>query len=139
MRARREKDIAAARRGHMRQGRCRAGRRRQQGFGLTETLIAALCFAVSLLGLLQYHQALQQAFLSQWQQKQAWRLAWQQLSYYEARGGNAAQPLDPARLAGASGWRFSLTEQRQTVTCRRVVATVITPHWYQAQLARWFC
>ncbi|MGL9720654.1 type IV pilus modification PilV family protein [Symbiopectobacterium sp.] len=64
-------------------GGCRQ-RQRQQGFGLVETAIAALFFAISVLGLLQYHQRLQQVFVHQWQQRQAWHLAYQQLAIYAA-------------------------------------------------------
>lgn len=109
----------------------------QRGFALLEVSIAALCFAVSLLGLLQYHQWQQQAFLHQWQQRQAWRLAYEQLSLYSAGLENAASAWVTRDLP--SGWRLNLTEQMQGVTCRQVISTVVTPRGYQAQLRRWFC
>ncbi|QTF09610.1 potassium:proton antiporter [Brenneria izadpanahii] len=107
---------------------------RQNGFSLPETLAAALLFSVSLLGLLQYHEVLQQAFLHQWQQRQAWRLASQQLETYEA-----GMKYDAIIARSEHGWRFNLQEQRQSAECRKVTVTAITPRRYQAQLTRWFC
>ncbi|MDX5627971.1 MULTISPECIES: prepilin-type N-terminal cleavage/methylation domain-containing protein [unclassified Brenneria] len=106
----------------------------QNGFSLPETLAAALLFAVSLLGLLQYHDVLQRAFQHQWQQRQAWRLVSQQLDAYEA-----GMRHDTVVAAPGSGWRFNLLEQAQSADCIRVTATAVTPRQYQAQLTRWFC
>lgn len=112
-------------------------RQRQRGFGLVETAIAALFFAVSVLGLLHYHQRLQQAFVHQWQQRQAWHLAYQQLAIYAAGRGGEALTLLERDLP--SGWQLALTEQFQTVSCLRVSSSVTTPQHYQARLHRWFC
>ena len=112
-------------------------RQRQQGFGLVETTIAALFFAVSVLGLLHYHQRLQQAFAHQWQQRQAWHLAYQQLAIYAAGRGGEALTLLERDLP--SGGQLALTEQFQTASCLRVSSTVTTPQHYQARLHRWFC
>lgn len=102
-----------------------------------ETAIAALFFAISVLGLLQYHQRLQQAFVHQWQQRQAWRLAYQQLAIYAAgRGGETLTLLERGL---SPGWQLDLTEQFQTAACLRVSSTVTTPQHYQARLYRWFC
>ncbi|RLM31383.1 hypothetical protein BHG07_05860 [Brenneria salicis ATCC 15712 = DSM 30166] len=125
----------------------------QRGFSLTETLVAALLLTLSLLGLLQYHQLLQQSFLHQWQQRQAWRLVAQQLDAYEAgvaytgilNDGMASDDkihdktmLDPTTGIGRK-WQSGLSEQRLTAECRKVTATVTTPTNYQARLTRWFC
>ncbi|WP_409309700.1 prepilin-type N-terminal cleavage/methylation domain-containing protein [Pectobacterium sp. B1J-3] len=123
----------------------------QCGFSLVETLVAALLLTVSLLGLLQYHQVLQESFLHQWQQRQAWQQVVQQLEAYDAGvtytmgfndntgpshgvNGNSASVI-----ASERGWQSSLSEQRITAECRKVTATMITPRNYQAQLTRWFC
>lgn len=106
----------------------------QSGVSLPETLAAALLFAVSLLGLLQYHEVLQRSFHHQWQQRQAWRLVSQQLEAYEA-----GMRYDTTAAAPGGGWRFNLVEQAQSAGCRRVTATAVTPRQYQAQLTRWFC
>ncbi|WP_307833645.1 prepilin-type N-terminal cleavage/methylation domain-containing protein [Candidatus Symbiopectobacterium sp. 'North America'] len=97
-----------------------------------ETAIAALFFAISVLGLLQYHQRLQQAFVHQWQQRQAWHLAYQQLAIYAAgRGGETLTLLERGL---SPGWQLDLTEQFQTAACLRVSSTVTTPQHYQAHL-----
>lgn len=110
----------------------------QSGFSLPETLVAALLFAVSLMGLLQYHQILQQSFQHQWQQRQAWRFAMQQLEAYEA-----GVPYDSFALGHeasfSKNWQFSVSEQLQSPECRQVTARVMTPRRYQATLNRWFC
>ncbi|UAY98403.1 potassium:proton antiporter [Dickeya dadantii] len=102
------------------------------GFSLPETLVAALLFAVSLTGLLQYHQILQQSLLHQMQQRQAWRLAHQQL---ETEGAGS---ISPPQIVPA-GWGVNREEQRYPPACRRVTVTVVTPYRYRAVLGRWFC
>lgn len=106
----------------------------QSGFSLPETLAAALLFAVSLLGLLQYHEVLQHSFQHQWQQRQAWRLASQQLEAYET-----GMKYDTTIAVLENGWRFNLLEQSRSAGCLRVTATATTPRQYQAQLTRWVC
>ncbi|WJV54949.1 prepilin-type N-terminal cleavage/methylation domain-containing protein [Prodigiosinella aquatilis] len=106
----------------------------QQGFSLPETLVAALLFAVSLAGLLQYHQVLQQLLQHQWQQRQAWRFAHQQLDVY---GSAAGEEVRVTSLP--SGWSMTLTEQVRTPACRSVTVTTVTPYRYRAVLTRWFC
>ncbi|KHN51249.1 prepilin-type N-terminal cleavage/methylation domain-containing protein [Pectobacterium fontis] len=110
----------------------------QSGFSLPETLVAALLFAVSLMGLLQYHQILQQSFQHQWQQRQAWRLAIQQLEAYEA-GVSYPSDVDNTVSLPGKNWQFSVSEQLQNGECRQVTARVMTPRRYQATLNRWFC
>ncbi len=100
--------------------------------------MAALLFAVSLMGLLQYHQMLQQSFQHQWQQRQAWRFAIQQLEAYEA-GVPHPFTLDNAASQSSKHWQFSLSELRQNGECRQVTVRVMTPRRYQATLNRWFC
>ncbi|MEI7307847.1 prepilin-type N-terminal cleavage/methylation domain-containing protein [Pectobacterium carotovorum] len=112
---------------------------RQYGFSLPETLVAALLFAVSLMGLLQYHQILQQSFQHQLQQRQAWRFAMQQLEAYEADMPYHPSDLDNIASLAGKNWQFSVSEQRQNGECLQVTARVMTPRRYQATLNRWFC
>ncbi|GKX43448.1 peptidase [Pectobacterium carotovorum subsp. carotovorum] len=114
-------------------------RSRQSGFSLPETLVAALLFAVSLMGLLQYQQILQQSFQHQLQQRQAWRFAMQQLEAYEADMPYHPSDLDNIASLASKNWQFSVSEQRQNAECRQVTARVMTPRRYQATLNRWFC
>lgn len=114
-------------------------RSRQSGFSLPETLVAALLFAVSLMGLLQYHQILQQSFQHQLQQRQAWRFAMQQLEAYEAGVRYNPSDIDNTASLASKNWQFSVSEQLQNGECRQVTARVMTPRRYQATLNRWFC
>lgn len=104
---------------------------REAGFSLPETLVAALLLAVFLVGLLQYHQALQQSWRHQWQWRQGWRLAHQQLEAYGA--GAVVENRLP------SGWLMTRAEQSRTAACRRVTVTVTAPLRHRAVLSRWFC
>ncbi|WJM86467.1 prepilin-type N-terminal cleavage/methylation domain-containing protein [Dickeya chrysanthemi] len=102
------------------------------GFSLPETLVAALLFAVSLAGLLQYHQVLQQSLLHQMQQRQAWRLA-----HYRLEEESAGRVSASAGMP--TGWELHRAEQLSSPACRRVTVTVVTPYHYRAVLNRWFC
>ncbi|GAB7209906.1 hypothetical protein OS31_14120 [Dickeya oryzae] len=77
------------------------------GFSLPETLVAMLLFAVSLAGLLQYHQVLQQSLLHQMQQRQAWRLAHQKLEGEKRRAGFIVAAR--SRRMGCEPYRTSLS------------------------------
>jgi len=104
---------------------------KQAGFSLPSLLLAALFFSVSLLGLLQYHQVLLQAFQRQAQLHQAWQLAHQQLEIHAA-GGH--QPLSlPV------GWQLQQQTDRVQPACERLSVRVITRDQQQAYLQRWYC
>lgn len=113
----------------------------QLGFSLIEVLIAALLFAVSLLGLLQYHQVLLQAFQRQWQYQQAWLLAHQQLEVLNASSG----PVDHTDnrlgnvLALPAYWQREIETEATQPDCWRRTVKIHTPLGQQAELSRWHC
>lgn len=111
---------------------------KQSGFSLPEALIAALLFSVSLLGLIQYHQALSDSFQRQWQIRQAWTLAQQRLDEYASEGSNQSQLILPV-WKGARAWQLSLSDSAADSGCRAVTALVETPDKYKASLTRWMC
>lgn len=108
---------------------------RQSGFSLTETLVAALLFSLSLLGLLQYYQVLAYSFQYQWQGARAWQLAHQRLESAEF----ATASGDAGSSSLAEGWRLQVSRSFPTAGCRRIGVSVMPPLHPPVQLARWFC
>ncbi|WP_024910117.1 prepilin-type N-terminal cleavage/methylation domain-containing protein [Chania multitudinisentens] len=106
----------------------------QQGFSLPEVLIAALLFAVSLLGLLQYHQVLLQSFQRQWQYRQAWSLAHHQLEMFNA---NAVTQDNPLPLP--PHWQREIETRSVEADCLRRTVKIQTPLRQQVELSRWYC
>ncbi|WP_145589217.1 prepilin-type N-terminal cleavage/methylation domain-containing protein [Yersinia rochesterensis] len=105
----------------------------QQGFSLPEALIAALFFSVSLLGLLQYHQALLQGFSSLWQQRQAWSLLNQHI---ESSGG---EPTKALTLGMKPNWQYHQLINRIDGECTEFTFILKMQSTQQVELSRWFC
>lgn len=106
----------------------------QHGFSLLEVLISALLFSVSLLGLLQYHHILLQAFHRHWQVRQAWSAAHQSLDAFIISG-----PLDSGVEKLEVGWQQTITTSVVDGQCRQMTSTVTTPQDKQAKLSRLLC
>jgi len=103
----------------------------QQGFSLTEALIAMLLLSVSILGLLNYYQSLTYGFMRQWQVQQAWAEAHSQLEAYSVTG-KGTEPF-------TEGWEFLLTGISDAQSCKLVSAKIQTPAKYHAMLQRLIC
>jgi prepilin peptidase dependent protein C len=108
--------------------------RYQRGFSLPEALIAALFFSVSLLGLLQYHQALLQGFSSLWQQRQAWSLLHQHI---ESTGDDI--PARPLISGMKPNWLYRQFIGRIEGECTEYTFILTMQQNQQAELSRWFC
>ncbi|CNK88014.1 prepilin-type N-terminal cleavage/methylation domain-containing protein [Yersinia vastinensis] len=106
----------------------------QQGFSLPEVLIAALFFTVSLLGLLQYHQALLQGFSALWQQRQAW--SWLN-QHIESGADNIPSKQLNSELA--PNWHYQQSMARVDGECTELNFTLTIPPTRRAKLSRWFC
>lgn len=104
---------------------------RQKGLSLPETLLATMLLSISLLGLLHYYHALSQGFSRQWQVRQAWSEAHEQLEYFAVTGR--------AKVLESKGWRVQITSTQTTPGCQRVTASVETPLRYASKLSRWIC
>ena len=105
----------------------------QRGFSLPEALIAALFFSVSLLGLLQYHQALLQGFSSLWQQRQAWSVLNQHI---DSGGDKPAKAL----ISGIKPhWQYHQFIKRIDGECTEFSFTLKIQPRQQMELNRWFC
>jgi len=107
----------------------------QRGFSLPEALIAVFLLSVSLLGLLQYYQALSSGFTRQWQFRQAWSQAHNLLEGYAATG--RSQPL--SSWPSLAGWHGQVTTTQATSECIKATAQVQTPGQYRVELSRWLC
>ncbi|MCX2201809.1 prepilin-type N-terminal cleavage/methylation domain-containing protein [Pantoea agglomerans] len=91
------------------------------GFSLPEVLFALLLMALSSSTLLHYHRALALGFSQQWYQREAWRVAEQQLMGHESPGwtsilqqqsGPSGCTLDRADVTGPYQRRATLTRLR---------------------------
>ncbi|CQJ59229.1 prepilin peptidase dependent protein C [Yersinia intermedia] len=108
--------------------------RNQQGFSLPEALIVALFFSVSLLGVLQYHQALLKGFSSLWQQRQAWSVLHQHI---DSAGEDR---LDRPFISGMKpNWLYRQSIGRTEGECAELRFTLAVRENQPAKLARWFC
>jgi len=107
----------------------------QRGFSLPEALIAVFLLSVSLLGLLQYYQALSAGFTRQWQFRQAWSQAHNMLEAYVA----ASENLLLSSLSSLPGWPGQVVTTQATSECIKATAQVKTPGQYRVELSRWLC
>jgi prepilin peptidase dependent protein C len=107
----------------------------QRGFTLIEVLFAAMLFAVSLLGLLTYQQALTAGFDRQRQVQQAWRLAGEQLEAYSLTGRQSGL------LPLPKGWQLAVSGASADAPsgCRWATVTVAAPAQQQVTVRRLLC
>ncbi len=103
----------------------------QAGLSLPETLLAMLLLSISVLGLLHYYQALSQGFTRQWQVRQAWSEAHDQLESYAVTGEGKALEK--------KGWQVVISTVQTSPKCQQVTANVSTPLNYHSQLSRLIC
>lgn len=94
----------------------------QKGSSLPEVLFALLIFSLSYTALMRYQQAIGQGFHRQWQQREAWRYAFQRLQGKET-----------------AGWQTQLHSRSGPGGCRLVTAKAISPAGQAAELTRLQC
>lgn len=97
---------------------------RQRGFGLPEVLCALTLFALVIILLMNYFCELRQGAERQWQIRQVWRYALEQ--------------LEPESPALPEGW----TIQKQQIPCGHclcVSVTVTSPQGRSGQLSKKIC
>lgn len=101
-----------------------AALKREQGFSLTEVLLAMMLMVMVVTALGGYHRALAAGFTSASQWRQLWRYAWEQAQ-------PDASPLPP-------GWHV---QRGQTTAggCVSITVSVTSPAGRQGQLMRLFC
>ena len=104
---------------------------KQAGLSLPETMLATLLLSVSLLGLMQYYQSLSQGFSRQWQVRQAWDEAHDQLESFAVIGKGKALEKP--------GWHAQITSIQASSDCQWVTARVESPLHYASRLSRLIC
>lgn len=97
-------------------------RTRQQGFSLVEILFSLLLFSLSYMALLHFQQALGQGFHWQWQQRDAWREAFQRLQGKET-----------------ADWQTQQQSRSGPQGCQLVTVQVISPAGRRAELTQLQC
>ncbi|WP_455820370.1 prepilin-type N-terminal cleavage/methylation domain-containing protein [Pseudomonas cerasi] len=97
-------------------------RMQQQGFSLVEILFALLLFSLSYTALLHYQHALGQGFHWQWQQRDAWRQAFQRLEGKET-----------------AGWQTQQQSRRGPHGCQLITVQAISPAGRRAELTQLQC
>ncbi|WP_426575817.1 prepilin-type N-terminal cleavage/methylation domain-containing protein [Xenorhabdus stockiae] len=108
---------------------------RQSGISLPEVMVASVVFAISLLGLMRYHQALSSNFQQYWLQLKAVKLAHEQLERYELSEGKL--PRD--ETAPQQGWETEFQQEFELSGCYRITVKVTKGYNPSGKLERWFC
>ncbi|MBD2784961.1 prepilin-type N-terminal cleavage/methylation domain-containing protein [Xenorhabdus sp. DI] len=112
--------------------------RRQEGMSLPEVMVASAVFAISLLGLMRYHQALSANFQHYWGQLKAVRYAYDQLEQYERLAGQ----IDWQKTAGEAiprGWKVEFQREFRSWGCDQVTIKLTVHYNKPSKLERWFC
>ncbi|PLR29667.1 prepilin-type cleavage/methylation domain-containing protein [Chimaeribacter coloradensis] len=107
----------------------------QRGFTLIEVLFAAMLFALSLLGLLTYQQALTAGFERQRQVQKAWRQVGDRLEAFSLTGRRSG--VFPAAAGGEV--TITVTAAGAPGNCRWATATAAAPAQQQVTLRRLLC
>lgn len=100
-----------------------------KGFSVIEVLIALLLFSISILGLIEYQQALIARHQTFYTQLKANQLAFQLLDSYP----NSATQLVP------NGWQYTLYSLDYRPKCKMVFVTITPPHSPRVNQQRLLC
>ncbi|MDC9580055.1 prepilin-type N-terminal cleavage/methylation domain-containing protein [Xenorhabdus sp. PR6a] len=111
---------------------------RQEGMSLPEVMLASAVFAISLLGLMRYHQALSANFQHYWEQLKAVRYAHDQLEQYERLAGQIdLQKADEKAIP--RGWKMESQREFHAWGCYQVTIKLTVHYNKPSKLERWFC
>lgn len=112
--------------------------KRQEGMSLPEVMIASAVFAISLLGLVRYHQALSANFQQYWGQLKAIRYVHNQLEQYERLSGQIdLQKEEEAAIQ--RGWKVEVQREFRSWGCYQVTIKLTVHYNKLSKLERWFC
>ncbi|KLU14435.1 MULTISPECIES: prepilin-type N-terminal cleavage/methylation domain-containing protein [Xenorhabdus] len=113
--------------------------RRQEGMSLPEVMIASAVFAISLLGLMRYHQALSANFQQYWGQLKAVRYVHNQLEQYERLAGQIDLKKKEEEAAIQRGWKVEVQQEFRSWGCYQVTIKLTVHYNKPSKLERWFC
>ncbi|WP_338803830.1 prepilin-type N-terminal cleavage/methylation domain-containing protein [Xenorhabdus griffiniae] len=113
--------------------------KRQEGMSLPEVMIASAVFAISLLGLMRYHQALSANFQQYWGQLKAVRYAHNQLEQYERLSGQIDLQKAAEETAIQRGWKMEVQREFRSWGCYQVTVNLTVRYNKPSKLGRWFC
>ncbi|KMJ44308.1 precorrin-2 dehydrogenase [Xenorhabdus khoisanae] len=112
---------------------------RQEGMSLPEVLVASVVFAISLLGLMRYHQALSANFQQYWGQLKAIRYAHDQLEQYERLEGQIGSGKSEGETASSQKWKMEFQREFHSLVCFQVTVKLTVYYNKPNKLERWFC
>ncbi|WP_338884382.1 MULTISPECIES: prepilin-type N-terminal cleavage/methylation domain-containing protein [Xenorhabdus] len=112
--------------------------KRQEGMSLPEVMIASAVFAISLLGLVRYHQVLSTNFQQYWGQLKAVRYAHNQLEQYERLSGQIDLQKEE-ETAIQRGWKVEVQREFRSWGCYQVTIKLTVHYNKLSKLERWFC
>ncbi|SFN45334.1 prepilin-type N-terminal cleavage/methylation domain-containing protein [Xenorhabdus japonica] len=112
---------------------------RQAGMSLPEVMVSSAVFAISLLGLMRYHQALSANFQQYWGQLKAVRYAHDQLEQYERWEGQIAPKKTEGEAAIQQRWKMEFQREFHSLGCYRVTIKLTVHYNTPSKLERWFC
>ncbi|OKP02105.1 prepilin-type N-terminal cleavage/methylation domain-containing protein [Xenorhabdus eapokensis] len=113
--------------------------RRQEGMSLPEVMVASAVFAISLLGLMRYHQALSANFHQYWGQLKAVRYVHNQLEQYERFAGQIDLQKTEEEAAIQRGWKIEVQREFRSWGCYQVTIKLTVHYNKPSKLERWFC
>ncbi|SFU35336.1 prepilin-type N-terminal cleavage/methylation domain-containing protein [Xenorhabdus koppenhoeferi] len=112
---------------------------RQEGMSLPEVMVASVVFAISLLGLMRYHQALSANFQQYWGQLKAVRYAHDQLEQYERLEGQGEFGETGGKTASEQKWKMEFQREFRSFGCYQVTVKLTVHYNKPSKLERWFC
>ncbi|PHM72137.1 prepilin-type N-terminal cleavage/methylation domain-containing protein [Xenorhabdus kozodoii] len=111
----------------------------QAGMSLPEVMVASAVFAISLLGLMRYHQALSANFQQYWGQLKAVRYAHDQLEQYEHLAGQVGMKKTDEEAAIPQEWKMDVQREFRAWGCYQVTIKLTVHYNKPSKLERWFC
>ncbi len=106
---------------------------------LPEVMVASVVFAISLLGLMRYHQALSANFQQYWGQLKAVRYAHDQLEQYERLEGQIGLRKTEEDTASQQRWKMEFQREFHSLGCYQVTVKLTVHYNKPSKLERWFC